>query len=48
MKLEIHAADGGKDAEMFALDLAKAIAKSSDSTPVNKGRVIQVEAMEHL
>ena len=40
MRLEIHAGDGGTDAELFASELAAAISKHSGAVVETDGRVL--------
>lgn len=47
-KLELHPAEGGNDSELFALDLASAVAKYSGMTISKSGRVISLVAEHRL
>lgn len=47
-KLEFHPAEGGQDSEMFALELASAVAKFSSMTVQGEGRVVSLVAEHRL
>lgn len=40
LKMEFHPAEGGLDAELFAQDLANAVAKHASMRVITEGRVI--------
>lgn len=46
--LEFHAAEGGKDAELFAHDLASAVATYSGMTMTTEGRIVSLVAEHRL
>jgi protein subunit release factor A len=47
-KLELHPAEGGTDSELFAHDLASAVAKYSGMTISKSGRVVSLVAEHRL
>jgi hypothetical protein len=48
MHIQVHAGDGGADAEKFAAELGKAFAKSVDGKVGRDGRVVTVEGPGRL
>ena len=46
--LELHPAEGGNDSELFAYDLASAVAKYSGMTIKNTGRIVSLVAEHRL
>lgn len=48
MSIEIHAGEGGDDAALFALELARAIAKHCGGTVTHEGRIVVVESPARL
>ena len=45
MKLEIHAGNGGTDAELFAHELGSAIASYAGTDMVYEGRVLTLDRL---
>ena len=43
-RMEFHAAEGGKDAEAFAVELAGSVAKHARTTVQGQGRVVSFDA----
>jgi protein subunit release factor A len=41
-KLELHAAQGGKDSELFAEELARALSALSNQAVTREGRVLAI------
>ena len=46
--LEFHPAEGGKDSELFAQDLASAVAKHSGMGLRTNGRIVSLVAVHRL
>lgn len=46
--MEFHPAEGGKDSELFALDLASAVAKFSGLDIDKSGRVVRLVSLHRL
>lgn len=46
--LELHPAEGGSDSELFAQDLASAVAKYSGMTTSKAGRTVILTSSHHL
>ena len=46
--IEIHPAEGGTDAELFAKDLASAISKHSGMTIKSSGKIVSLAAEHRL
>lgn len=44
-KMEIYARNGGKDAELFAIEIGKAIAKNSGKKLYNDGKVLTLSCL---
>lgn len=46
--MEFHPAEGGKDSELFALDLASAVAKFGNLSLEQSGRVVRLTTSHRL
>ena len=46
--IEIHPAEGGSDSELFAKDLASAVAKYTGMTMRSNGRIVSLVADHRL
>ena len=46
--LEFHPAEGGQDSELFASELASAVAKHSSMTVGHQGRIVTLTADHRL